>query len=239
MTVLLWCLMVVKTESRQMDEAPEQQESERSALAVDGDMASILFLLLVIGGILATWEIMKWMGYELYVTCAPGAKERKLKRLRKLRDSTAVAIQEEIQARRDRGSKEHREAKELSSLLDLPMPPPPQVREGRQEDSHPPTPPALPPQPPTSRASSSNEGIPAPPPPPVVLTRAQRRNYTLYVPVPSACIYIVEDSDKYHAYSNCTGLRRLTKPLVYRQLCTFCKDRAQAEMALPISADLT
>ena len=52
---------------------------------MDEDLASMLFLLLVVLAILAAWEILKWFGYELVMTWTPGATARKMRKLKKLR----------------------------------------------------------------------------------------------------------------------------------------------------------
>ncbi|CAE7233153.1 RE1 [Symbiodinium natans] len=229
MTVMIWCMMVVRSEGRTQPESSGRVEGHvRKSLELDTDLASLFFMLLVVGGILTMWEIAKWMGYEFIVTWTPGAKERKIRRLKKVRDAAAMAIQDELQARKARGRREREEEQEISQLLGLPQAPttPCPTRPCPEHDDRP-TPPPMPP-------GSSHEVYDPPPPPSTSSIRRARRNYTQYVPMPPEAIYLINDSDKYHAYNNCAGLRRLSKPLMYRQLCTFCKDQAQAESAFPI-----
>ena len=46
------------------------------------------------------WEMLKYAGWQLYFTASPGAESRRLRRLQRIRDHTAVAIQHELEARR-------------------------------------------------------------------------------------------------------------------------------------------
>ncbi|CAE7201042.1 RE1 [Symbiodinium microadriaticum] len=46
------------------------------------------------------WEMLKYAGWQLYFTASPGAESRKLRRLQRIRDHTAVAIQHALEARR-------------------------------------------------------------------------------------------------------------------------------------------
>ena len=220
MTVMLWCMMVVRTGSRNVDDHEEPQPSR--SLELDSDMASMLVLLLVIGGILAAWEVLKWLGYELVITWTPGAKERKMRRLKRLREATTLAIRDELRARKEKGQRDRDVDDEIARELGLPQRQGPERSANPEAEASPPAPPC------------STWDVPPPPPPYPESSRAARRSNTQYVPVSPANIFVIDDSDKYHAYTNCAGLRRLTKPLLYRQPCTFCKDRAQAERAIPL-----
>ena len=46
------------------------------------------------------WELIKYAGWQIYFTVTPGASERRLRRLQRIRDTTAEAIQYEIDVRR-------------------------------------------------------------------------------------------------------------------------------------------
>ena len=70
-------------------------------LSVDHGMVMwCVFGLIVLLWTLA-WEFLKYAGWQLYFTAAPGAESRRLRRLQKIRDHTALAIQHELEARRE------------------------------------------------------------------------------------------------------------------------------------------
>ena len=227
MTVMLWCMMVVRMEARSVEDAEEMGKGK--GMELDGDLASMFFILVLIAGVLATWELLKWLGYELVLTWTPGAKERKLRRLKKLKEATSAAIQEEIRTRRARGRREREEEAEVMTTSEIPKPAPTPTASTPMI-----APTSFIPEPPVEFAPGNRDVFPPPPPPLPTPSRHERRNYTLYVPVPPTTICFIDDSDCYHSYNNCSGLRRVTKPLMYRQLCTFCKDKAQADRAFPI-----
>ena len=47
------------------------------------------------------WELMKYAGWQLYYSATPGATTRRLRRLQRIRDTTATAIQNELDQRRE------------------------------------------------------------------------------------------------------------------------------------------
>ena len=47
------------------------------------------------------WELMKFAGWQIYYTAIPGAEARRLRRLQRIRDTTAAAIQSELDQRRE------------------------------------------------------------------------------------------------------------------------------------------
>ena len=53
--------------------------------------------LLMILGALVVWEGLKWGCVQIYHEYLPGATQRKLRRLQKIRDATALAIQRELE----------------------------------------------------------------------------------------------------------------------------------------------
>ena len=55
-----------------------------------------LILLLIVG-----WELLRWAGIQTYDRLGPGASVRRLHRLRRLRDTTARAIEDELRRRVD------------------------------------------------------------------------------------------------------------------------------------------
>ena len=46
------------------------------------------------------WELIKYAGWQLYFSATPGASGRRLRRLQRIRDTTAEAIQQELDVRR-------------------------------------------------------------------------------------------------------------------------------------------
>ncbi|CAE7700043.1 unnamed protein product [Symbiodinium microadriaticum] len=70
-------------------------------IQVDWDLAGILMVLLMTLGALVVWEAVKWGAMMVFQEWTPGASARKLKRLRKLRDATALAIEKEMNRLRD------------------------------------------------------------------------------------------------------------------------------------------
>ena len=58
-------------------------------------------VLLMTLGALVVWEAVKWGAMMVFQEWTPGASARKLKRLRKLRDATALAIEKEMNRLRD------------------------------------------------------------------------------------------------------------------------------------------
>ncbi|OLP97902.1 Retrovirus-related Pol polyprotein from transposon TNT 1-94 [Symbiodinium microadriaticum] len=70
-----------------------------SSLSVDYGMITWALLWSAVIVFLLAWELVKWLLWLLYDRATPGSKSRRLKRLRKLREATADAIQREIQSR--------------------------------------------------------------------------------------------------------------------------------------------
>ncbi|CAE7035334.1 unnamed protein product [Symbiodinium sp. CCMP2592] len=73
-------------------------QSEREPrISIDWDMAGIFMVLLMVLGSLVIWEGLKWIVAELSQEWLPGASQRKLRKLRKLRDATTLAIERELE----------------------------------------------------------------------------------------------------------------------------------------------
>ena len=51
------------------------------------------------------WELIKYAGWQIYFSVTPGASGRRLRRLQRIRDTTAEAIQNELDARRRTGNR--------------------------------------------------------------------------------------------------------------------------------------
>ena len=70
-----------------------------SGMSVDYSLVTWMVLCLMVLGCLFFWEALKWAAWFLYDRATPGAKNRRLRRLQKLRDATTQAIQKEIKQR--------------------------------------------------------------------------------------------------------------------------------------------
>ena len=89
LVALLCCLMITM--------ASGQPEREVARILIDWDMAGVCMILLMILGALVVWEGLKWGCVQIYHEYLPGATKRKLRRLQKIRDATALAIQRELE----------------------------------------------------------------------------------------------------------------------------------------------
>ena len=87
LVAMICCIMMVTVEA---------QEGARD-IQIDWDVAGICMVLLMILGALMLWEGLKWGLLIVYQEWAPGASARKLRRLKRLRDATSVAIERELQ----------------------------------------------------------------------------------------------------------------------------------------------
>ena len=85
---LICCLMVTTATGQ-----PEREVR----IPIDWDMAGICMLLLMVLGALVIWEGIKWGCVQIYQEYLPGSTQRRLRRLQKLRDATALAIQRELE----------------------------------------------------------------------------------------------------------------------------------------------
>ena len=100
MVALICCLMVTM--------ASGQPDREAVRIPIDGDMAGMWMVLLMILGALVVWEGVKW-GCEcvqIYHEYLPGAIQRKIRRLQRIRDATALAIQRELERTTTAGGRE-------------------------------------------------------------------------------------------------------------------------------------
>ena len=65
-------------------------------MSVDYSLVTWMVMSLLVLGCLVFWEALKWVAWTVYYRAIPGARTRRLRRLQKLRDATADAIQREI-----------------------------------------------------------------------------------------------------------------------------------------------
>lgn len=100
MTVALVCCLLVL--SVQATEETSSTTSRGSGIQVDSDLIGALMLLLMGLGALLIWEGFKWLCDEIYHEYTPGARSRKLRRLRKLQAATTEAIERELERMNER-----------------------------------------------------------------------------------------------------------------------------------------
>ena len=95
MTVaLVCCLLMVSVQASEEASSPT---SRGSGIQVDNDLVGMMMLLLMGLGALLVWEVLKWLGSEIYHEYTPGASKRRLKKLRKLQAATTEAIEKELE----------------------------------------------------------------------------------------------------------------------------------------------
>ena len=107
MLVALICCLMVTTATGQ----PEREVR----ISIDWDMAGIRMVLLMVLGALVVWEGIKWGCVQIYHEYLPGSTQRKLRRLQRIRDATAMAIQRELERIGDSGSEFRRTTAALGS----------------------------------------------------------------------------------------------------------------------------
>ena len=113
MLVALICCLMVTTATGQ----PEREVR----ISIDWDMAGICMVLLMVLGALVVWEGIKWGCVQIYHEYLPGSTQRKLRRLQRIRDATAMAIQRELERIGDSGSefpKDHRRPRQRPTTDD-------------------------------------------------------------------------------------------------------------------------
>ena len=203
----------------------------RTGISVDYGMVTWALLWIAVIILLVAWEMLKWFMWLIYDRAIPGSTSRRLRRLQKLRDATATAIQREVQLRT--GTRGEQRA------IDANTEPPKQfsnpLREARR----------------TSSSSGSGSmpqaerdellrklakgvkehrdcGVQAgvfhecPP-------SSQVRVILRYVHEPPAEAYFVPGNECYHVYGDCHAFRhRGTMNRVEgRRICQYCVNRAK------------
>ena len=89
---LVCCLLMMTVEA---SENPSQSTTN-TGVKIDADMLTVFMMMVMLLGLIMMWEGIKWIFWELMLEWTPGSRSRKLRRLEKLREATAKAIQEEI-----------------------------------------------------------------------------------------------------------------------------------------------
>ncbi|OLP78092.1 Retrovirus-related Pol polyprotein from transposon TNT 1-94 [Symbiodinium microadriaticum] len=95
----------------------------RTGMSVDYGMITWALLWLAVIVILVSWEMLKWFMWLVYDRATPGSTSRRLKRLQKLREATAEAIQKEVQLRTTTKGEQRARDAATEPLGQLPNPP--------------------------------------------------------------------------------------------------------------------
>ena len=104
------CILMLGVEAR-------ESEPGRS-IEVDRGLVEIFMTMLMVLGAVVLWEVVKWLSVEFYHEYSPGASARKLRRLKKLRDATTRAIDQEL-ARLEASEPRRRDAPSTPRTQDL------------------------------------------------------------------------------------------------------------------------
>ncbi|OLP99915.1 Ubiquitin-activating enzyme E1 2 [Symbiodinium microadriaticum] len=193
-----------------------------SGVSVDYSMLTwmLLWLALLLG--LLGWEAVKWAAWKIYDQATPGASARRLRRLQRLRDATADAIQKEVSQRS--GSRGEQRALDSTRGPREQRPDPP--RDHRREPSQ------------EERAQilmklargikeTANTAVQTTAFMPV--TGPQTRVILRYVHEPPGEVYTVPGNECFHVYPDCHAFRHrgtLAK-VEKRRLCQYCSHRAE------------
>ncbi|CAE7254018.1 unnamed protein product [Symbiodinium sp. CCMP2592] len=191
-----------------------------SGVSVDyGLVTWILFCCAILVAVIG-WEAVKYLVWVIYDRASPGANQRRLRRLQRLRDATAEAIQREVSSRV--GSRAEQRARDLREHPRRQLPDPP--REQRDvnaeervkllrklaqgvKETH-------------EAAVQTTAFTPVHGPSTRVILR--------YVHEPAEATYIVPDNDCYHVYDDCHAFRHrgTMQRVERRRLCQYCSHRA-------------
>ena len=96
LAVLILLSMVPKGNCTGAELWSESQPLRLDPTLLSGALMVGLILFLIVG-----WELLRWAGIQTYDRLGPGASVRRLHRLRRLRDTTARAIEDELRRRVD------------------------------------------------------------------------------------------------------------------------------------------
>ena len=213
---------------KSMEVVPYQPLAVDHSLVVWGVFALIALLWT------ASWELLKYAGWQLYFTAAPGAGSRRLRRLQRIRDTTATAIQNELDARRRSVADipvELRRSRSLSQRNNYPT----SAGERTESSSRLPTTPVGS-GPLTYRANQRDRGVQTTGPSfapvvPEVRTEVQVRTE---VRVPET-IHIVPGNQCYHVFNPCHAFRhRGTQGRVQTlRICEYCVRHQGRDPQLP------
>ena len=88
LVAMVCCMLMMTVEAR--------DQGQGRSIDVDWDLVAVFMGLLMILGGLILYEALRWGVVEVYYHYLPGATARRMKRLRRLRDATAQAIEREL-----------------------------------------------------------------------------------------------------------------------------------------------
>ena len=200
-----------------------------SSLSVDYGMITWALLWSAVIVFLLAWELLKWLLWLLYDRAIPGSKSRRLKRLRKLREATADAIQREIQSRAGSSAEQRARDSRLEASDERPNPPRTlshatsptdtaderlqllrKLARGVKETSE------------CGVQAGTFEHVPPP---------ADVRVILRYVHEPPEDAYVVPGNECYHVYQDCFAFRhRGTLGRVeHRRICQYCLNRTKED----------
>ena len=192
-----------------------------SGVSVDYGLATwMLFWILVLLAVVS-WEALKWIAWMIYDRAAPGSSARRLRRLQRLRDATADAIQREVHVRM--GSRLEQRARDSALQQDQQRGDPPRSALGDSgADERMRLLRKL-----TKAAKETHEaGVQTAAFSPVQSPGA--RVILRYVHEPPGDVFIVPDNECFHVYDDCHAFRHrgtLAK-VERRRLCQYCSNRA-------------
>ena len=95
LVAIICCLLLVSVRAADDDE-DQSRSSMGGHLQLHQDTAGILMILLMVLGIMAVWEMIRWVLIEICTEWTPGANARRLRRLQKLQAATTAAIEGEL-----------------------------------------------------------------------------------------------------------------------------------------------
>ena len=200
-----------------------------SSLSVDYGMITWALLWSAVIVFLLAWELVKWLVWLLYDRATPGSKSRRLKRLKKLREATADAIQREIQSRAGSSAEQRARDSQIEASGQRPNPPRTQqhatsstdtaderlqllrkLARGVKETSE------------CGVQAGAFEHVPPP---------ADVRVILRYVHEPPEDAYVVPGNECYHVYQDCFAFRhRGTLGRVeHRRICQYCLNRTKED----------
>ncbi|OLP75136.1 Retrovirus-related Pol polyprotein from transposon TNT 1-94 [Symbiodinium microadriaticum] len=204
-----------------------------SGVSVDYSLVTWMVISLLALGILMVWEGLKWAAWMIYDRATPGSRARRIRRLQRLRDATAEAIQKEVNQRiGNRFERRERDARTIPGLQDGSRPRiSGESTVQREERRH-------------AQEKESEErlkllkklakGIKE-----TADTAVQTSAFSpvqgpgtrvilRYVHEPPSDTFYVPDNECYHVYGDCHAFRhRGTKEKVQRRrLCQYCYSRA-------------
>ncbi|CAE7944022.1 GIP [Symbiodinium sp. KB8] len=116
LVAIICCLLLVSVRAADDDE-DQSRSSMGGHLQLHQDTAGILMILLMVLGIMAVWEMIRWVLIEICTEWTPGANARRLRRLQKLQAATTAAIEGELSRLQSLEAKEYLEHHGIFSFV--------------------------------------------------------------------------------------------------------------------------